>query len=371
MRAGEETDMYLMDYVRAQKRVPRSIEPYNEVDMLAFASLSYLELDEIVSDLCAGEDLTMREVAGMYRQKMEGNPNPPGLFIPRDFIDILIEMEDAPRYSDLLVYGFRYEWSMEDEEQFAALGLQIPGGENILAIAGTDDTLLGWKEDLNLAVNGHIAGQPTSVAYVNDVLRAREGEFIMCGYSKGGHLAVYAPAMCEQPERLKAVYDFDGPGFRDDFLASDAFQRIKDRCLLIAPRYSAVSRMLNNIPNYVVTRGTLRGLYQHYSNRWLIEGNRFLREPDFAQGAQQFHTEFMEMLNDTTEEERSMTMEAVFRIAKETGAKSLTDVWRGRQQHIPEMLYAIRKLPKEQRDIAFSIVSRTLRMITRYYGGKR
>ena len=363
--------MYLMDYVRAQKRVPRAVEPYNEVDMLAFASLPYLELGEIVSDLCAGEDLTMRQVAGLYREKMEGNPNPPGLFIPRDFIDILIEMEDAPRYADLSVFGYRSLWSLENEEQFDALGLETPDGEIILAIAGTDDTLLGWKEDLNLAVNGHIAGQETSVAYVNEVLRAREGMFTMCGYSKGGHLAVYAPAMCEQPERLKSVYDYDGPGFRDDFLASDRFSAIQDRCLLIAPRYSAVSRMLNNIPNYVVTRGTRRGLYQHYSNRWIIEGNRFVREPDFAEGAKQFHEEFMGMLRDTTEEQRGMTMDLIFRVAKESGAVSLTDVWKRRSQSFPDMLNAIRKLPKNERDVAFSIVSRTLRMITRYYGVRR
>ena len=363
--------MYLMDYVRAQKRVPRAVEPYNEVDMLAFASLPYLELGDIVSDLCAGEDLSMHEVAALYRQKMEGNPNPPGLFIPRDFIDILIEMEDAPRYEDLRVFGFRYEWSLEHEEQFASIGLETPDGEIILAFAGTDDTLLGWKEDLNLAVNGHIAGQETAIRFVNDVLHARDGMFTVCGFSKGGHLAVYAPAMCDAPERLQCVYDFDGPGFRDDFLASDRFAAIKDRCLLIAPRYSAVSRMLNNIPNYVVTRGTRRGLYQHYSNRWIIEGNRFLREPDFAEGAKQFHDEFMEMLHDTTEEDRGMTMDVVFRIAKESGVNSLTEVWKGRRQYVPAMLGAVRRLPKEQRAVAFSIVSRTLRMIARYYGVKR
>ena len=363
--------MYLMDYVRAQKRVPRAVEPYNEVDMLAFASLPYLELGDIVSDLCADEDLTMREAAKLYREKMEGDPNPPGLFIPRDFIDILIEMEDAPRYNDLKVFGFRYEWSEENEEQFSALGLETPEGEMILTFAGTDDTLLGWKEDLNLAVNGHIAGQATSVAYLNDVLRARSGNFTVCGFSKGGHLAVYAPAMCDAPERLLRVYDFDGPGFRDDFLASDRFAAICDRCLLIAPRYSAVSRMLNNIPHYAVTRGTRRGLYQHYSNRWIIEGNRFLREPDFADGAKQFHDAFMEMLNDTTEEQRSTTMDVVFRLAKETGANNLTEVWRDRAQFGPAVLNAVRRLPKEERRVTFSIVSRMMRMITQYYGARR
>lgn len=363
--------MYLLDYVRANARVTSAVEPYNEVDMLAFASLPYLELEGAVSTGVSEEDRSIGEAAALYRVKMHGDPNPPGLFIPRDFIDIFLEMENAPRYRDLKIYGFRYLWSLEREEQFSAVGLETPEGEQILTIAGTDDTLLGWKEDLNLAVNGHIAGQETSVEYVNDVLKNRTGPFIMCGFSKGGHLAVYAPAMCNAPERLKRVYDFDGPGFRDDFLACERFRAIADRCLLIAPRYSAVSRMLNNIPNYVVTRGTRRGLYQHYSNRWIVEGNRFLREPDFADGAKQFHEEFMKLLNETPEDVRRLSMDTVFRVASEGGYQSLTDIWRQRNKTVPHIIGAIFKLPKEQRDLVFPFVIRMLRITTTYYGGKR
>ena len=363
--------MYLMDYVRAYAGVPRAAEPYNEVDMLAFASLPYLMLSGIVSERVSGEDRTMREVAADYRKRMEGNPDPPGLFIPRDFIDILIEMENAPRYNDLKVFGFRYEWSLEKEKQFAALGLETPDGSMILSFAGTDDTMLGWKEDLNLAVNGIIASQPTAVAYVNEVIGQRPGYFTVCGFSKGGHLAVYAPAKCIAPERLLRVYDFDGPGFRDDFLASEGFRMIEDRCLLIAPRYSAVSRMLDNVPLYAVTRGTRRGLYQHYSNRWIVEGNRFLREPDFAPGAKQFHDDFMKLLRDTPEENRQLAMDAVFDITMQTGVQSLTEVWKDRRKHVPEMLAAVKRLPREERAIVFPFLKRMLRMTMKYYGGKR
>ena len=151
--------MYLLDYVRANARLTSEVEPYNEVDMLAFASLPYLDLEGAVSTGVTKEDRTIGEAAALYRVKMHGDPNPPGLFIPRDFIDIFLEMENAPRYRDLKIYGFRYKWSLEEEEQFSAVGLETKDGDQILAIAGTDDTLLGWKEDLNLAVNGHIAGQ--------------------------------------------------------------------------------------------------------------------------------------------------------------------------------------------------------------------
>ena len=363
--------MYLMDYVRANARVTSAVEPYNEVDMLAFASLPYLALEGAVGTGFTKEDRSIGEAVALYRVKLHGDPNPPGLFIPRDFIDIFLSMEDAPRYRDLKIYGFRYKWSLEDEEQFSAVTLETPDGDMIVAIAGTDDTLLGWKEDLNLAVNGHIAGQKTSVDYLNELLGKRSGRFTMCGFSKGGHLAVYAPAMCDAPERLKAVYDFDGPGFRDDFLSSERFASIADRCLLIAPRYSAVSRMLNNIDNYVVTRGTRRGLYQHYSNRWIVEGNRFLREPDFAEGAKQFHEAFMTILSETPEDVRRLSMDTVFRVASEGGYQSLTDIWRQRNKTVPHIIGAIFKLPKEQRDLVFPFVIRMLRITTTYYGVKR
>ena len=363
--------MYLLDYVRAYGSVPRTAEPYNEVDMLAFASLSYLELNGIVSERVAGEDRLMRDVAAEYRKRMEGDPNPPGLFIPRDFIDILIEMENAPRYNDLKVFGFRSEWSLEQQKQFASLGLETSDGSIILSFAGTDDTMLGWREDLNLAVNGVIASQPVAVAYVNEVLENRKGFFTTCGFSKGGHLAVYAAAKCTAPERLLRAYDYDGPGFRDDFLASDGFKVVASRCILIAPRYSAVSRMLNNVPLYAVTVGTRRGLYQHYSNRWIIEGNRFLREPDFAPGAKQFHDDFMKLLRDTPEQHRQLAMDTVFDITMETGVNSLTEVWKDRRKHVPEMLSAVKSLPKEQRAIVFPFLKRMLRMTMKYYSTKR
>ena len=101
--------------------------------------------------------------------------------------------------------------------------------------------------------------------------------------------------------------------------------------------------------------------------RYAVSGNLRL----ICEKAKQFHEEFMKMLADTTEEERSISMNAIFRIASEAGVRSLTEVWKGRRQHIPEMLNAIRKLPKEQRNIVFPFVARMLRMTTTYYGGKR
>ena len=124
--------MYLLDYVRANARVTSEVEPYNEVDMLAFASLPYLDLEGAVSTGVAQEDRTVGEAVALYRVKMHGDPNPPGLFIPRDFIDIFLEMEDAPRYRDLKIYGFRYKWSLEEEEQYSSVGLETKDGDQIL-----------------------------------------------------------------------------------------------------------------------------------------------------------------------------------------------------------------------------------------------
>lgn len=361
---------YLIEYVRANARVPFGIEPLNEVDLCAFAALPYLNLGGIITERIVGGEKSLKEAAELFSNLAEAN-HAVGLFIPRDFTDLLVAMGRTERYGNVRCFGRRHIFDEETEQQFDALSFVLPDGRLLVTIAGTDDTLLGWKEDLNLGCNVHIAGQFSAVKYLNEVLAAREGNFLICGYSKGGNLAVYAAAMCDAPERLERLYDYDGPGFPKTFLESEAFLNVSDRCLLIAPRYSAVSMMLENLPHYVVTRGTMRGLFQHYCNRWEVEGNRFRREPDFSMESKRFHAQFMQLLSDTTVEERKLTIETAYALAKCTGARTLTDLWQERLSYLHTLTHAFQKLDKETRAIVTRLLRRFARMIAENYTYKR
>lgn len=362
---------YLIDYIRANKRVPRAVEPFNEVDMLAFTCIPFLALDGIVSDKFADEDVTFAEAGWQYRLLYEKKGDNLGLLIPKEFCDMFLEMADSVRYGDLLLYGFCREFDAATEMQFGGICFGVPEGYSIVSYSGTDDSLLGWKEDLNLSLHGVIASQARAERYINDVMLARSEPITICGTSKGGHLSVYAAAKCFDHSRIERVFDFDGPGFTDEFLDSEAFLDISNRCLLIAPRYSAVSQMLNNIPNYVVTRGMRRGLYQHYCNRWIVEGSRFVREADFAPDTYVFHREFMQMMQDTTEEARQLCVDTVFSMAQKTGAKTLYDFWKDRHNYVPVIMAEFGKLDRKTRHETVALLQRFLHMIVKNYNVKR
>ena len=363
--------MYLIDYVRAVKRIPFSLEPLNEVDMCAFATIPYLALDGIVSDRMQGAERSVTEAARLYAAAHDRKTDGLGLFTPAEFLDVLQEMGGSVRYGDLQLFGYRREWDADSEKQFNAIGIRLPWNEMVLSIAGTDDSLIGWKEDLNLACHTNVAGQFSAVRFVNDALRERTEDFSMCGYSKGGNFAVYSAAMCDAPERLQRLYDFDGPGFPKAFLNDRRFAAISSRCLLIAPRYSAVSMMLFNLPQYVVTRGALRGLLQHDCSRWEIADVRFVREPELSEESFRFHEGIVRLLEDTTPKERQIAIDNGFLIAEQTGLLTLTELNGNRTAAMQRMLHAFRRLDPATRKTTTALFVRFIRLLAENYTGKR
>jgi hypothetical protein len=362
--------VYLLDYIKEIRNVPTSDVPFGEADMLFFAALPYLNVKGLVPD-AFGNAIPFPAFASQYAAVSANGEIPSGLVIPDDYGKALSMAAHTRRYAGLSVCGYVSEIVPAEEKQFTALTLVSKEGELFVTFAGTDDTVLGWKEDCHLAVDGTMPAQESAVRYLNAALSAFEGRFSTMGTSKGGHLAVYAAAMCREPERLNRAYDFDGPGFSHAFLDGEAFSTVTDRCLLIAPRYAAISRILDNVPNVAVTRASKRGAYQHDSSSWLIENGAFVREPGFMPGSDAFHDAFMQMLERTTPRERRDASMTLFGLLERTGAKTLTELHRGRKRYVPEIMRGIRALSREERRNLFSIVIRLSSMFAGNVGFKR
>lgn len=362
--------MYLVDYVREMRDVPTADVPFGEADLLLFAVLPYLNVREIVP-ASFEYGIPFREMAAQYAACSENGKIPSGLIIPDEYGKALSLTAHTRRYAGLRVCGYRSEIVPSEEKQFTALTIASDDGAIFVSFAGTDDTVLGWKEDCNLAVDGTMPAQKSAVAYLDEALSAFDGRFSTMGTSKGGHLAVYAAAQCRTPERLVGAFDFDGPGFSHAFLDGAAFKAVSDRCLLIAPRYAMISRILDNVPNVAVTRATKRGGYQHDCSCWLIENGAFVREPGFMPESDAFHDAFMDMMAQTTPTERSDATTTLFGLLEATGAKTLSELHSGRKRYLPEMLKGIRALPREKRKNLFSIVIRLSTMFGTTIGFKR
>ena len=73
------------------------------------------------------------------------------------------------------------------EQQFAALTIDLGNGSIYISFRGTDDTIVGWKEDLNMGFLEEIPSQKQAVEYVARVARQYSDRTIRIGgHSKGG-----------------------------------------------------------------------------------------------------------------------------------------------------------------------------------------
>ncbi|MFU1806018.1 Mbeg1-like protein, partial [Enterococcus faecium] len=79
--------------------------------------------------------------------------------------------------------------------QFSAMVFTLPEiNHHQLVFRGTDDTMIGWKEDFKLTYVQEIPAHRAAVAYLEAYLEKYAGKVTVSGHSKGGNLALYAVA---------------------------------------------------------------------------------------------------------------------------------------------------------------------------------
>ena len=186
----------LMDYLEWRGDLTFSEAPLNEVDNLAFCLLSYVDLDGIVpADPRMGK-VTLRAAAAEYFfSHPESGDRPLGLIIPADILILFRRMAHTRRFRDLELTGFVSEISEERQTQFASLTLLLPEEGVFVAFRGTDDTLVGWKEDFNMTFQQTIPAQRLALQYTREVAAEYLAPMRLAGHSKGGNLAVFAAAI--------------------------------------------------------------------------------------------------------------------------------------------------------------------------------
>ena len=184
----------LMDYLDWRGDLTLDQDPFNEVDNLILAELSFVDFGGIVPPPGKGGSVPLCDAAdAFFRQHPEGEPIEMGVLVPDEIPDMLRKMASSPRFGGMRLGGFA-DWLDEGRgEQFAALTVETGDGRLYLSFRGTDDSLAGWQEDFYLAFMPQVPAQAMAVQYVRDMARQYPRRKLrLGGHSKGGNLAVYA-----------------------------------------------------------------------------------------------------------------------------------------------------------------------------------
>ena len=344
----------LLDYLDWRGDLTLEQSPFNEVDNLILAELSFVDFKDIVPGPGEGGSVPLHQAAEAFFARFpEGEKIDMGVLVPSTIPEMLRKMADAPRLRDMELNCFVDRLDVGKGEQFAALTIETGDGLLYLSFRGTDDTLAGWKEDFELACMPEVPAQKKAVDYVKDVSKQFPRKKLrLGGHSKGGNLAVYAGVFCPASvqRRIAAIWSNDGPGFHEDLLDLPEHQRVADRIYSIVPKSSVVGMLLAHAEAYTVVDSDQLGFLQHDGFSWQVLGGQFIKLRQVTRQAHLSDQELRSWVHGLSVEQREKFVSAMFDVLSATGAVTLTDLKDDSFKAVGAMVKAMKDLDKETRD---------------------
>ncbi len=342
----------LMDYLDWRGDLTLAVSPFNEVDALILAELSFVDFEGIVPPPEVGRGVRLNEAAEAFFARHGGRDVDMGVLVPDGISQMLRKLMASPRFCGMTLNGYEALLDDEVEEQFSALTIDLGNGSIYISFRGTDDTIVGWKEDLNMSFLEEIPSQKQAVDYVARIARQYpEKTLRIGGHSKGGNLAVYSAAKSSGniQERIVAVHNNDGPGFIWDISKTPGHKRIAGRIHTVLPQTSVVGMLMEHEKHYQVVYSTYDGLYQHDGFSWQVKGTQFVHLDDFSREGKLVDESLSSWADSLNTQQREALAEALYSVFTATGAKTLSELNEEKLKSASAMLKTYKNLDRESR----------------------
>lgn len=358
----------ILDYLDWRGDLPLSVSPFNEVDALILAELSFIDFDSLVPPPEVARGIPLCEAAESYFARHGAQGEETGVFVPGMVVELLRKMAGSARFGAMRLNGYTALLDDALEQQFAALSIDLGDGSVYISFRGTDDTLVGWKEDLNLGFLDEIPSQRQAVRYLARMARQYEGQMLRVGgHSKGGNLAVYAAAMSAEAvqERILSVHNNDGPGFAFSIGETEGHRRIAARIHTVVPQSSVVGMLLEHEKRYQVVLSTNEGIYQHNGFSWQVCGTQFVHLDDSSRAGRLVDETLDAWAATLDPGQREAIADAIYGVFTATGARTLSDLTGEKLRSAAAMLKTYKNLDRPTRRLLSETLGMLLRMGTK------
>lgn len=350
----------MVTYVR---KTPETFQAksWNDVDCLVLCQLVYLKFEDI---------LPVTEIESSFRRNKErvtlkcldNRPEKEKLFRDERYAvtnkALWKAVTASPRFSALEVDYVVAGLDLSEETQFCAVTFFLPDGRAFVAFRGTDESIVGWKEDFNLAFSKTVPAQEKSVIYLNKVAGKIKGAILTGGHSKGGNLAIYAAMNCKPSvqKRLEQIYSMDGPGFRTEILEQGHYDRIAARVKKILPHSSLVGMLFERSKDFEVIESRAVGLLQHDPMSWVVRNGAFVRSKKISASAMRLDDTINDWLDTLDEEHTRVFVNTIFEVLNATESDNLIDLGIDRWKHMQMILSAMAQLDDTTKEAVKSVI---------------
>lgn len=318
----------ILDYIAWRGDLTFEQSPFNDVDSLIFSVLSYVDFELTGMVIDFGNRVKLKEAGESFAKLHADDKVSAGRIIPDDIYVLFDEMSRAKRYQDLYLSCYVNQINPKEEVQFSAITMELPGEELYIAFRGTDDTIVGWKEDFNMSFRAPVPSQLQAVSYLAKVAADKRGKLRLGGHSKGGNLAAYATAFSDPSVQMRIIstHSFDGPGFTQEIFESEQFRLISRKIQKVVPQSSMIGMLLEHDDNYKIVASKQIGIMQHDPFSWEILGTSFVFVDDISASTYRFDKTFRSFIASMELSEKESFVETLFMLLDETGSKTLSEI---------------------------------------------
>ena len=333
---------YLAHYAAQYGGQSFAQQPFNEVDGLICAVLSYMDFSRLyatpyhrLGDLALDPAIQQQMTAHTY--------------VPAHYLALLRLLTASPRFRDVQWHQCREQFDAAAAQQFAAMTLELAPQQYYIAFRGTNSTIAGWKEDLNMSYLPVVLSQRAATRYLRDIQAAFPGQYYLGGHSKGGNLAVYA-ALHSTPaarEDIVRIFNFDGPGFLPDPDMEERYVLLAPRITKLVPQASIFGMLLEPHQDFSVVDSDGFTLWQHDPFTWQVRGRHFVRRPKTDFLSQYTQEAITQWLQSIPREERGAVLASLYTVVDATHARTTHDLFTVR--HLRIIHHAVQAVPPATR----------------------
>ncbi len=313
----------IFDYLNWRGDLTFAQDPPNAVDALIFSGLTYIRYGGSV-ETQPKEPVTLKEAAEDFfaREDYETRCR-----VQKD-LDLLHEACRTRRFGETEICMYKDTLVPEQETQFAAITFLLDDGSMFLAFRGTDNSLVGWKEDFNMTFQQTIPAQRLALQYTRDVALECGRPMRLGGHSKGGNLAVFAAARSSPifQQQILEVFNHDGPGFTQYLMGDPGYVAMVPKIRTYVPQSSVIGMLLDHEEPYTVIRSKSVGLLQHDLYTWDVMGREFIPMEEITEGSQFVDATMKTWFADMTNQERGQLVDVMFALLGSGGADNVYDL---------------------------------------------
>jgi len=338
----------VLDYIAWRGDLSLAASPWNQVDSLLLACLAYAELD-----VAQAAPLPLSQLGNAAAAQT----------VTR-WQSIPTAMAATVRFGEIRLCDFVNVVDAEREMQFAAVTALLPDGTAAVSFRGTDNTLVGWRENFNMTYESPVPAQLEAATYLEGAALRHGGALRLVGHSKGGCLASYAAAMAspEVQRRLMEVCSFDGPGLDDGTMASAGYEAIRPVLRSVVPQGSVVGLLLNHHQDYEVIRADAAGLLQHDPMTWQVLGTGLIPAEKVDAASLLMDETLHEWLKGSTTEQRRSFVDTLFALLDATKAQTLAQLGEDKLRTAAAMVMAAYGLDRETRRMFLRLLGRFVQL---------